>query len=155
MIQSTTQCAIQCYSRCAQKLDQYVQPVLLLAIRIYISTVFFRAGWVKIQDWGSTLALFRDEYKVPLLPPDMAAVMGAGGELFFPILLVLGLFSRFAAFGLFIVNAMAIISYPQLFEFDCPAAIRDHFFWGALMLIIFALGPGKLALDRYLKTESA
>ena len=124
-----------------------LQPLALLALRLYVSQVFFRSGLVKISDWGATLALFRDEYKVPLLPPELAAVTGAFGELVFPVLIVLGLCGRFGAAGLFVVNAMAVISYPQLFGFDCPAGLNAHVYWGSILLALSVFGPGRLSLD--------
>ncbi len=124
-----------------------LQPVLLLAIRLYIGWIFIRSGLTKIDDWGTTLALFNDEYHVPLLPPAMAAVMGATGELVLSPLLVLGLAGRFAALGLFVVNAVAVLSYPALFHFDCPAAIQSHFCWGVLIMIIALFGPGAFSVD--------
>jgi putative oxidoreductase len=124
-----------------------LQPVALLALRLYVSSVFFRAGIIKISDWSATLALFHDEYKVPLLPPDVAACVGAFGELSFPILITLGLAGRFGAAGLFVVNVMAVLSYPQLWGFDCPAGIHMHFVWGAILLALALFGPGKLSLD--------
>jgi putative oxidoreductase len=124
--------------------------LLSLAIRLYVGWQFFKAGLTKIGDWSSTVALFKDEYSVPLLPPELAAMMGTMGELTLPILLFVGLISRPAALGLFGVNVMAVISYPQLFKFECPAAINDHFYWGALLLVIVAFGPGRLSLDRWL-----
>src|SRR6185503_9271399 len=124
-----------------------LQPVALLALRLYVSSVFFRSGLVKVSDWGATLALFHDEYKVPLLPPDVAACVGTFGELVFPVLIVLGLMGRIGAAGLFAVNAMAVISYPQLFGFDCPAAINSHFYWGSVLLALVAFGPGRWSLD--------
>ena len=128
-------------------LVDFLQPVALLALRLYVSSVFFRSGIVKISDWGATLALFHDEYKVPLLPPDLAAFVGAFGELTFPVLITLGLMGRFGAAGLFVVNAMAVISYPQLWQFDCPAAIQMHIVWGAILLLLAVFGPGRLSLD--------
>ena len=124
-----------------------LQPAALLALRLYVSSVFFRSGLVKISDWGATLALFHDEYKVPVLPPDVAACVGAFGELAFPVLITLGLAGRFGAAGLFVVNAMAVISYPQLWGFDCPAGIQMHFVWGSILLALSVFGPGRLSLD--------
>jgi len=128
--------------------------LLNLAIRIYVGIAFFKAGMVKISDWDSTLALFHDEYHVPVLPPDLAAYMGASGELVFPLLLFVGIFSRPAAFGLFFVNAMAVISYPDLFTFECPAGLKDHFCWGAMLLVLVAFGPGRLSIDGWLGAKA-
>jgi putative oxidoreductase len=120
---------------------------LALFLRGYVGWQFFKAGLVKLGDWSTTLALFRDEYHVPLLAPELAAYLGTAGELVLPVLLFAGLLSRPAALGLLLVNAMAVVSYPQLFSFDCPAAINDHFYWGLLLLALLVYGPGKLALD--------
>ncbi len=131
-------------------ISDWAGSLMSLFIRLYVGWQFFKAGMIKVSDWSATLALFHDEYHVPLLPPDLAAVLGATGELCLPILLFVGLLSRPAALGLFFVNAMAVISYPQLFAFECPAAINDHFYWGALLLALFAFGPGRLSLDAFL-----
>ena len=129
------------------RLADKLQPLALLAARLYIARIFIQSGLVKISDWGATLALFHDEYKVPVLPPDLAAYVGTFGELCFPVLIVLGLAGRFGAAGLFVVNAMAVLSYPQLWGFDCPAGIHAHFYWGSLLLALVVFGPGKLSLD--------
>ncbi len=121
--------------------------LLALAIRFYVGWQFFKAGLTKIGNWDSTLFLFRDEYSVPLLSPEVAAVAGTLGELVFPLLLFVGLLSRPAALALFVVNLVAVISYPALFQFQCPAAINDHFTWGALLLVLLAFGPGRFSLD--------
>jgi putative oxidoreductase len=128
-------------------LSEWGGSLLSLAIRLYVGWQFLKAGMAKLNDWSATLALFHDEYKVPLLPPDLAAYLGAGGELVLPLLLFVGLFSRPAALALFFVNAMAVISYPQLFSFECPAAINDHFYWGAMLLVVTVFGPGRFSLD--------
>lgn len=125
-----------------------LQPLLLLAARLYVASVFFRAGLVKIGNWDSTLALFQDEYKVPVLPPEFAAYAGTFGELVFPVLLAFGLAGRFGAAGLFVVNAMAVISYPQLFEFPCPAGVQAHAWWGATLAALVVFGPGPISIDR-------
>ena len=129
------------------RLADKLQPIALLAARLYIARIFIQSGMVKISDWSATLALFHDEYKVPVLPPDLAAYVGTFGELCFPVLIVLGLAGRFGAAGLFVVNAMAVLSYPQLWGFDCPAGIHSHFYWGSLLLALTVFGPGKLSLD--------
>jgi putative oxidoreductase len=132
-------------------LEQWGVSVLALALRIFVAWQFLKAGWIKLADWESTLSLFREEYMVPLLSPELAAVMGAGGELFFPLLLIVGVFSRPAALALFAVNAMAVISYPQLWQFECPAAINDHFYWGLLLLVLIMVGPGRFSVDQRIK----
>ena len=105
---------------------------------------------VKLSDWNSTLMLFQYEYQVPWLPPHLAAWLGAGSEMFLPVLLFAGLAARPAALALFCVNLTAVISYPALFSADCPAGLNDHFYWGILMLVLLAYGPGKLSLDAML-----
>lgn len=123
-----------------------LQPLAQLAARLYIARVFFLSGLTKIRDWETTIALFTDEYKVPLLPPDVAALMGTCGELALPVLLVLGLGGRFAAAGLFILNAVAAMSLPGLAE----AALQQHVFWGSLIAALLLWGPGKLSADHWL-----
>lgn len=122
-----------------------LQPLAALAARLYVANVFFLSGLTKIRDWDITLALFMDEYKVPFLPPAVAAVMGTAGELILPVLLVFGLGTRFAALGLSVVNVMAVLSLAEI----APAALQQHVFWGALLAGIAVYGPGPLALDRF------
>lgn len=131
-------------------LTEWGGSLMGLALRLYLGWVFFKSGLTKIADWDSTVQLFTDEYQTPLLSPEVAAVMGAAGELALPLLLFVGLLSRPAALGLFMVNLMAVISYPQLWKFDCPAAINDHKFWGVLLLVLVVCGPGRFALDALL-----
>ncbi len=126
-----------------------LQPVFLLATRWYVSWQFLKSGWLKVTSWDSTLALFRDEYHVPLLPPDVAAVTGAFGELFFPTLLVLGIGGRIGPLGLFAVNAMAVISYRQvLLSEGFEAALAQHVLWGFMLLVLAVFGLGGIAADR-------
>ena len=84
-----------------------LQPLALLAARLTVAQAFFLSGLTKLRDWDTTLALFTDEYHVPLLSPELAAVLGTAGELVLPALLVLGLGGRFAAAGLSVVNVVA------------------------------------------------
>lgn len=143
----------QCSTRFDKSIEHWGGAVLSLGVRALVGWQFFKAGLVKVQDWPSTLSLFQDEYHVPFLSPELAAYMGAGGELVLPVFLLCGLFSRPAALGLFFVNLMAVIAYPQLWMFDCPAAINDHIYWGVLLLVIVAHGGGKFSLDRWLSNK--
>jgi putative oxidoreductase len=135
----------------ARWLDK-LQPLALLAARLYVTDVFWRSGWLKLTSWPSTLDLFREEYHVPLLPPDVAAVAGTFGELFFPALLVLGLCGRVGALGTFFVNAMAVISYSNvLLAEGYEAALGNHILWGALLLGLIVFGPGRISIDAWVE----
>lgn len=134
------------YADAARAIDR-LQPLLALAMRLYVASVFLRSGMIKVQSWTSTLALFENEYHVPILSPALAAYLGTAAELGLPILLILGLGTRFAALALFAFNIVAVISYPDLSD----AGLKDHMLWGALLLVIFVYGPGKIALDRLLE----
>ena len=124
----------------------FLSPVIDLAIRVYVASVFFQSGMVKIANWSGTLALFQNEYHVPLLPPVAAAYLGAGAELGLPVLLLLGLGTRAAAVALFVFNIVAVISYPDLSD----VGLMEHKYWGLLILITIFHGPGKLSLDHIL-----
>lgn len=116
-------------------------PLADLLARLYIARVFLLSGWSKISDWDTTLYLFAEEYHVPLLPPNLAAVLGTGGELLFPVMLVLGLFTRLSALGLFFLNIVALASYWHVLK-DVPVALDDHLVWG-LMLGLLMTWQGK------------
>lgn len=124
---------------CAHLLD--------LAIRVYVAQVFFRSGLLKIGNWDGTLYLFRNEYRVPLLPPEAAAWLGTAAELALPPLLVLGLAARFAALSLFLFNLVAVASFWHVLR-ENDAALASHFYWGLLLLVTLCHGPGTLSLDR-------
>jgi putative oxidoreductase len=125
------------------QLLEAMQPLAQLAARLYLARVFLLSGLTKIRDWDTTIALFTDEYKVPLLPPHVAAFMGTGGELVLPVLLVLGLFGRFAALGLTVLNIVAAISLMDVAD----AALQQHVFWGSLLLGLLLWGPGRWSAD--------
>ena len=132
----------------SSNLLMHVAPALDLGVRLFLANVFFKSGLTKIQTWDSTLYLFREEYKVPLLPPDFAAWLATGAELGLPVLLVLGLFGRFATMGLFILNAVAAYSYyEQLSE----AGLNQHLYWGMLLAVLLAHGLGKWSADEWLE----
>ena len=128
------------------RLLQLLQPLLLLGFRLYVARVFLLSGLTKIQDWSVTLALFANEYHVPLLPPSLAALMGTATELSMPILLALGLATRFGSFVLFVFNIIAVISYAALPDI----AVKDHVLWGTMILVVLLFGPGKISLDYWI-----
>ncbi|MFN0316395.1 MAG: DoxX family protein [Burkholderiales bacterium] len=128
-------------------LEDYLAPVLDLAIRIWVAKVFFMSGLTKIQSWDTTLSLFENEYNVPLLPPELAAYMGTAAELVLPVFLVLGLGGRLFAAALFVFNIIAVLSYPDLGE----VGLKDHQYWGLLLLVTLLHGPGKLSVDHLIR----
>ncbi len=121
-----------------------LQPLAALLARAYLAQVFFLSGLTKIRDWGTTVALFTDEYHVPFLSPSVAAALGTAGELVLPVMLLLGFGGRFAAMGLFVVNAVAVISLSDI----PPAAFQQHVFWGSLLAALAIFGMGPWSLDR-------
>jgi putative oxidoreductase len=128
-----------------------LQPLFALAIRLYLLRVFLWSALTKLRDWNITLALFRNEYHVPLLPPAIAAVVGTAAELALPLLIVAGIGTRAAAVALFAFNVVAATSYPDL----SPAGLKDHVLWGTLCAVLFFYGPGKLSLDHWLARPRA
>ena len=123
-------------------------PYSLIALiaRIAVANVFWRSGQTKVEGFHireATFFLFRDEYKVPLLPPDLAAYLTTAAELVFPVLLVIGLAARLSAVGLF-----GMTTVIQLFVF--PDGWPEHILWIGLLLLIIARGPGALSLDHLL-----
>ena len=131
----------------ARHLDRF-RPWFLLATRLWVSWQFLKSGWIKITNWDTTLLLFREEYHVPVLSPTLAAVGGTFGELFFPVLLVLGFFTRFGAIGLLAVNAMAVISYWHVLGSEgYEGALAQHVLWGYMLAVLLFSGAGALSLD--------
>jgi putative oxidoreductase len=126
-------------------LIERAQPLAQVAARLVVAQAFFLSGLTKLRDWDITLALFQDEYHVPLLSPAVAAVAGTTGELVLPVLLALGLAGRFAAAGLSVVNVVAVLSLAEI----APAALQQHVFWGSLLVGLLLWGPGQWSLDRF------
>jgi len=138
---------ITLFSVVIRSLENWFAPVLDLAIRFWVGAVFFQSGLTKILSWDTTLSLFENEYSVPLLPPDVAAYLGTTTELLLPIPLVLGLGGRLAATVLFVFNIIAVLSYSDL----SPVGLKDHQYWGLLLLVILFHGPGKLSIDHLIR----
>lgn len=140
------QTAITVYDAAVKGLG-FLTPLLDLGLRIWVGMVFFSAGMVKIASWQTTLALFENEYNVPFLAPHIAAYLGTGAELILPVFLILGLGGRFAALAMFVFNIIAVISYPDLGE----VGLKDHQYWGLMLLVTLMHGPGKLSVDYFLR----
>ena len=121
-------------------------PYWLLAapLRFAIATVFWNSGTTKLANWNTAVELFVEEYKVPLLPPELAAYMAVSIELATPVLLVLGLATRAAA--LVLLGMTAVIE-----AFVYPLAWPTHVQWAAMLLVLLCRGPGKLSLDHLLR----
>ena len=124
------------------------QSALLLVQRLGIAAVFLMSGRTKVDGLltvnDSAFELFRYEYALPLISPDIAAYAATYSEHLFPLLLVVGLFTRFAAAGLLVMTLVI-----QIFVY--PDAWATHLSWTGLLLPLIALGGGKLSLDRALK----
>ncbi|MGB8516600.1 MAG: DoxX family protein [Gallionella sp.] len=127
---------------------EHVAPLLDIFLRVYLANVFFKSGLTKIKTWDSTLYLFSDVYSVPLIPSDVAAYLATAGELALPVLLVLGLFGRFAAAGLFILNAVALYSY---YDGLSEAGRNQHLYWGMLIAVLLIISRGLWSLDTWLE----
>lgn len=127
----------------------------LIVIRFYVGYQFWKAGLIKLGAWDSTLFLFEYEYRVPLLSPYLAAVLGTVGELLFPLMLFLGLASRLGAVGLSVVNVVSVVAYAHvIFSAGFENTVNDHWIWGAMLLAVMAFGPGKLSLDHLISRSA-
>jgi putative oxidoreductase len=125
-------------------LQRYASPAFDLLARLWIARVFFLSGRTKIADWESTLDLFREEYKVPLLPVPAAAALGATFELTMPVLLVLGLGARIAVLPLI---AMTLVIQFVLGQANPDYDNVEHIYWLFLLGMIAIKGAGPLSLD--------
>jgi putative oxidoreductase len=135
-----------CWNRCADRLTQIVpHDVLALSARVAVAAIFFLSGRTKVDGLltvnDTAYTLFQEEYKVPVIPPEIAAHLATYAEHLFPALLVLGLFTRISAAAL--LGMTAVI---QIFVY--PDAWPTHLSWAALMLYLIGRGAGTLSLDR-------
>ena len=125
-------------------LERVPYGLLAIPLRLAVATVFWNSGMTKLANWDATLSLFQDEYKVPLLPPDIAAYIGASIELSTPVLLVLGFLTRPAAFVLLgMTTVIEVFVYPQ--------AWPTHIQWAAMLLVLLCRGGGTFSVDHLLK----
>ena len=130
------------YSRISVFLATFIGPLLFLAMRYWIADIFWRSCRAKMQSWSTTLMLFKNEYKVPCIPPETAAYLTVITEFVCPILLILGLASRFATIPMLIVTAVIQFTYLQSHE---------HFYWAVFLGLILCYGPGPLSIDYFIR----
>jgi putative oxidoreductase len=133
----------------ARLLERFLpEALLLLVARLGVAAIFFLSGRTKVEGWltlkDTTFFLFKEEYALPVIPPEIAAYAATYAEHFFPLLLVFGLFSRYAALAL-----LGMTLVIQIFVY--PDAWPTHLSWAGLLLPIIAKGGGALSLDRLLR----
>lgn len=136
------------WNRVAGRLDALLSDgALALVARIAIAAIFLQSGRTKVEGWitvtPSAVELFRSEYKLPVIPPEVAAHLAAWSEHVFPVLLVAGLFTRCSAL---VLLGMTLVI--QVFVY--PDAWPTHLSWAGLLLLIAARGAGPVSLDRVL-----
>ena len=125
-------------------LDGVPYTILAIPLRLAVATVFWNSAMTKLANWNTAVELFAEEYKVPLLPPELAAYMAVSIELTTPMLLVLGLATRAASLVLLGMTAVIeVFVYPQ--------AWPTHIQWAAMLFVLLCRGPGKLSLDHLVR----
>lgn len=128
------------YWQATDLLQLFPESLLQLMFRIGIGAVFFKSGLTKIANWDLTVMLFKEEYQVPLLPPDIAAHLAAACELTAPVFLVLGLLGRLATLPM-----LGMVLVIQTFVY--PDNWAEHLTWTSMLLYILTRGPGPFSLD--------
>lgn len=129
-------------------LDEVPYSALAIPLRLAVATVFWNSAMTKLANWETALALFADEYKLPLVSPQLAAYSAVTIELAAPILLVVGLGTRAAALVLLaMTGVIEIFVYPQ--------AWPTHLQWAAMLLVLLCRGPGRFSLDCWIRRHSS
>jgi len=131
-------------ARIIRRLDDVPYSLLAVPLRLAVATVFWNSAVTKLANWDTAVELFTEEYKVPLLPPELAAYIAVSIELTTPVLLVLGLATRPAAVVL--VGMTAVIEV-----FVYPEAWPTHIQWAAMLLVLLCRGAGKFSLDHLVR----
>jgi len=129
--------------------EQIPPSLVALVARVAVASVFWRSGQTKVSGFmlrEETFVLFREEYRLPLVPPGIAAYAATTAEHVFPILLIIGLASRLSALAL-----LGMVAVIQTFVY--PGAWPEHLLWAALLLMIIARGPGVISLDHLIWTR--
>ena len=133
------------YLKIIQLLENYISPIMLLFIRLWIAKIFWYSGLTKIEDWNSTIYLFKYIYKVPIIPAELAAYFATSFEMICPILLLLGFATRLATLPMLAMTAVIQFTYLDLI---------DHRYWAMLLGIILLYGPGKISVDYWIRQKN-
>jgi putative oxidoreductase len=121
--------------------SRFPLSLIELGLRVAVGATFFKSGMLKLQSFDTAIALFRDEYRLPLLPPELAAYMGTAVELTAPVLLVLGIGARLGAAALLAMTlTIQLLVYPENWT--------EHLMWGSILAYVLSRGAGALSIDR-------
>lgn len=131
--------------RLVQWFERVPYTFLAIPLRLAVATIFWNSGMTKLANWDTALDLFREEYKLPLLQPELAAYMALSIELSAPVLLVMGLATRPVA--LLLLGMTTVI---EIFVY--PLAWPTHIQWAAMLLVLLCRGAGSWSLDHFLST---
>lgn len=136
------------YGKIIKLSDVTLSPLLDLAIRLYMANIFFKSGWLRLQDflngqWQNQVTAFTEYHPIPGVPGDIAAVAGTFGEVTLPVLLALGLLTRVGAGGLLIMTLIIQFIVPQEYGVSNP----DHYMWMLLLAVPLIRGGGMLSVD--------
>ncbi|RTK93444.1 MAG: DoxX family protein [Rickettsiales bacterium] len=132
---------VQTYLSVLRVFEKIALPMLMIFMRLWMAKIFWYSGLTKISSWKSTVFLFKEEYKVPVIPPEIAAYFATAFELTCPVLLVLGLGARFATLPMLAMTAVIQFTYLDLI---------DHRYWAMLLAVILFYGPGTVSLDHFI-----
>jgi putative oxidoreductase len=128
------------------QLERFPLSIVQFLFRFSIAYTFWNSGLVKIQSWQPTVALFANEYRVPVLPPELAAMLAAAVELTCPVLLVFGLATRLATLPMLAVTfVIQTFVYPDLWHI--------HLLWATILIFILTRGPGAISLDHLIARQ--
>ena len=131
-------------ARALALLERIPVAIPQLLFRSGMGLMFWRSAQSKLESWDTTILLFQEEYKVPLLPPETAAYLATTVELTTPVLLVLGLATRFGAAAMLgMALVIQLLVYPQNYP--------DHLLWAGPLLYLILRGPGALSLDHLIR----
>ena len=131
-----------------RQLERIPVDVAQIIFRLAMANVFWRSGETKLANWNLTVQLFQNEYKVPLLPPELAAYLATSVEHVAPVMLILGLGTRLGAAAMLgMTLVIQIFVYPQSYP--------DHLLWAGPLMYLIMKGPGVLSIDHLVRRKFA